>query len=777
MANPEAQRNAPSRAARATEPPGPRLDLSGFEPLLALPALSGAKAACDAGHFRRCAEQVHAYLETAETSAFDQPRWHLLLGGLYEKGESCERALESYETAAEVAWPLTDYALLGAARCLDALGRDEEAARRLANISPAVGTYADAQIHFAELTCGRGDAESCLRHLRTFLAEPHLPARWSQRGFRVAARLADLLSNRPRSAAAMGLQLRALGVLRELANLAPHSAARFGSAQLEQALLDALPEDERVKHRQLSASAQLERAKALSAAGRHDDAQSAAEALIDELGGGTPGPIACEALLLSGKSLARRRRRSAASKLFEEVVRHCEDDDARAWSLYLMGKYAYQGDRFTDTEHWMARLEKEAPQHRLADDGRLYRALAQRDMGVEARFSELLSRMPEDYPKGDMTLDGVFLLALNRMKKSDWGGALVALERAVALAGDADVERGTEWSGRERYFLARALVEVGDRERGLHELEALIRNYPLSYYMLHAYTRLTHLDPARGRRALAQALLEAQSTPLVVPTAPELEAPELLRVLEQFRQGNQPAARRELSISGVLRNAPPRPVLWALARLYARAGSARHSHTILRHRLRDWLTHWPQGPWAAAWQLAFPRPFLGAVTQQAEAQSVEPALLYAVMREESAFHEKAVSPANAYGLMQVIPETAKYFGKRAGIRYDKTALTTADISIALGSHVLARYSEHFPDDPLLAIPAYNAGPGRPKRWLANLPGPDFDLWVELIPYRETRRYTKRVLASRAAYAFLYYRSDGEDPFRLPVKLGARRPDR
>jgi soluble lytic murein transglycosylase len=140
------------------------------------------------------------------------------------------------------------------------------------------------------------------------------------------------------------------------------------------------------------------------------------------------------------------------------------------------------------------------------------------------------------------------------------------------------------------------------------------------------------------------------------------------------------------------------------------------------------------------------------------------------MREESAFHEGAVSPADAYGLMQVIPDTARHFGKQAGVPHDKDSLVRGDVSITLGSHVLSSYGERFPDDPLLAIPAYNAGPGRPKRWLEQLPGPDFDLWVELIPYRETRRYTKRVLASRAAYAFLYYRSDANDPFLLPLKL-------
>jgi soluble lytic murein transglycosylase len=96
------------------------------------------------------------------------------------------------------------------------------------------------------------------------------------------------------------------------------------------------------------------------------------------------------------------------------------------------------------------------------------------------------------------------------------------------------------------------------------------------------------------------------------------------------------------------------------------------------------------------------------------------------------------------------------------------------VNIALGIRVLANYQTYFPGDPLLVIPGYNAGPGKPKRWAKDLPSADFDLWVELIPYRETRRYTKRVLASRGAYAFLYYQpsdlSAANDPLRLPRRL-------
>ena len=193
--------------------------------------------------------------------------------------------------------------------------------------------------------------------------------------------------------------------------------------------------------------------------------------------------------------------------------------------------------------------------------------------------------------------------------------------------------------------------------------------------------------------------------------------------------------------------------------------------------MTDWLQHWPTGSWRQAWDIAYPRPHIKAVTVEAPRQGVEPSLVYAVMREESAFDAAAVSSANAYGLMQLISPTAMHYGKMVGLPYDRRALTTPEISIAIGSRVLASYRDRFfRDDPLLTIPGYNAGPGRPMRWARDWPSVDFDVWVELIPYRETRRYTKRVLASRASYGFLYYRSPEFDPLRLPQRLNGSAPE-
>jgi soluble lytic murein transglycosylase len=760
--------------------------LSSFEPLLSAPELRLAAEAVGSEDFTTAAREVASYVKQKTPAPADAVRWQLLLGTLREKAGDVPGAIEQYERASQSAWPLVDYAALGLGRCLAGLGELDRARRELTRVPEDSVASTPARALLAEIACRQGDAPECLAQITQFAHAPKKPIGWAAQTFRIIEMLMKEVVQPRVSQAAIDTQVGTLDLIRALVTLAPGTAARFDVPSLERALLDVLPEKELREKSQLSPAERLARAEAMESAGRNEDADSIAGALLSDLGPGAFGPIACQARLVQGKALTDLRQRERALERFTEIARNCKGADIVAWSLYFAGRGAFQDKQYPEAERLFADLERAQPQHRLADDARWYRAQAQLEMGVEGRFSELLDRMADDYPNGDMTLDGVFALALRRMEKGDWSGASTVLSRAVRLVGPNDVQRGQESSGRERYFEARAMIETGQVTRGLAQYEALIAELPLSYYMLNAYSRLYERDAARARRALAASIAQVQSPPFHIEERPEFEQPGFLRAMELLRQGDVDSARREFDALNILGSGASPPVLWGVATLYARAGSARHSHALPRWQMVDWLERWPTGTWKDAWDLAFPRPHIEAVTVQAKRQGIEPALVYAVMREESAFDATAVSSANAYGLMQVISPTARHYGKQAGVPTDRRALTTPEISIAIGSRVLASYRDRFfPDDPLLTIPGYNAGPGRPIRWVKDWPSVDFDVWVELIPFRETRRYTKRVLASRASYGFLYYRSAEErsadartadersadvDPLLLPRRL-------
>src|SRR5690606_2647774 len=184
----------------------------------------------------------------------------------------------------------------------------------------------------------------------------------------------------------------------------------------------------------------------------------------------------------------------------------CQQTDLRARALYLAGKYARYDKRWAQSARLFKQLEQVAPTHRLADDARLLRAEAHLELSDDAEYIRLLSTFAEDYPAGDMVLDGVSALALRLMTKGQWGPAANVLERGTSLAKQADRTRDHEYAGRERYLLARAWLHLGEEERGLNEFESLIRERPLSYYMQHAFSRLHAVDPARAKLARDEAI-------------------------------------------------------------------------------------------------------------------------------------------------------------------------------------------------------------------------------------------------------------------------------
>jgi soluble lytic murein transglycosylase len=136
-------------------------------------------------------------------------------------------------------------------------------------------------------------------------------------------------------------------------------------------------------------------------------------------------------------------------------------------------------------------------------------------------------------------------------------------------------------------------------------------------------------------------------------------------------------------------------------------------------------------------------------------------VLFAISREESAFLPKALSVADARGLMQVIPPTGSGLARRLGIKWKADTLFDPSANTRIGARYLAGLRTQFSTALPLAFAGYNAGPGAPKKWLEERPGWDFDLWVENIPYTETRNYVKRVLSSVFAYQVLYGETHGE----------------
>jgi soluble lytic murein transglycosylase len=153
--------------------------------------------------------------------------------------------------------------------------------------------------------------------------------------------------------------------------------------------------------------------------------------------------------------------------------------------------------------------------------------------------------------------------------------------------------------------------------------------------------------------------------------------------------------------------------------------------------------------------LAFP---IGVIPADANIAGSGKALAYAIARQESAFNPAAVSPANAQGLLQLMPGTAQGVAKRYGLAYSKERLTTdAAYNATLGAHYLGEQISDFGGSYVLTFIAYNAGPRRVPQWIARYGDPrgkpidEVVDWIERIPFSETRGYVQRVMENYQVY--------------------------
>ena len=154
-------------------------------------------------------------------------------------------------------------------------------------------------------------------------------------------------------------------------------------------------------------------------------------------------------------------------------------------------------------------------------------------------------------------------------------------------------------------------------------------------------------------------------------------------------------------------------------------------------------------------QLRFPLAYADIVADAADQNDLTPHLVFAITRQESAFMQDVRSSAGAMGLMQLMPATAQQTAKGAGMQITNQDLFRPEVNLQLGSRYLSQLMEQFDDNRILAAAAYNAGPNRVKRWLeetGETPVP-LDIWIETIPFGETRGYVQNVLTYSVIYGY------------------------
>jgi len=547
-------------------------------------------------------------------------------------------------------------------------------------------------------------------------------AAWSEaaRGLSEGGERARLLAEIARSHERSGETAAAAEGWREIwTRHATSSEARAA----EQALARLAAADEKLVYR--TPAALRERCTRLSGALRNEEALVACEAAI----AAAPGDRGIQRE--RADVLFRMRRYPEAVDAFRALG----DDDRMA--VFWRARSLARSGRIDDSLATFARVSAGADPE-LAARARFLSATLLEDSDLAA--AEAAYRSVERHaPTAAQRSAASWRLAWLAWRRGDVAQAASELERFSSdVADPADRARG-------RYWLARAWERLG-RTQGREQLARIANEEPFSYYGWRAATRAESSAPA-GR--------DVASAPATKPPAASPLPPATLRRIQILLEaGLDERATVEIQpLGGASADAATRLVL---AQLLVEAGRFHLAQRLVVARDVESLARRPAPGEEALWWMAWPTAYDATVERAARAHGVDPALVYAIMREESGYQPDALSVVGARGLTQIMPDTGRRLAADLGAAaFDPAELFVPERNLELGAFYLSQLLARFDGRMSAAIASYNAGPEAVARWLAADAGREDDEWVESIPYDQTRSYVKRVLRSLNVYRALY----------------------
>lgn len=428
--------------------------------------------------------------------------------------------------------------------------------------------------------------------------------------------------------------------------------------------------------------------------------------------------------------------------LWEIVERHPGTPEAPK-AMYRIASTLWNRDRDSAALKVFRQYLKRYPRARASDAryaiGRIHEAAGRIDE-AKAAYRDLAARSPH----GTQGRQARWQLGWIEYRRGElWEAAKVFADLATRTEGH-EYQAAMYWRARCHHRLGRL-----DRAKDLYS-QLLDKR---SYYALWAARRLEQMKSgslpalnvdslARGRTVEPVRLPRTSPSPaarfhwsrfteLAVAGLPSLARVELEAVEER---ADTDTATRQVLLRAYRSIDRHRDALRLLQKLGANTGLSRTD----RKKIYYPLAFWP------------------LVRDAAHARRLDPLLVQALMRQESLFDPEIRSPANAVGLMQLLPSTARRVAERPDMRgVDGSALTDPATNIQLGVAYLGGLVDDYGGDVFRALAAYNGGEAAVAKWDSRSPGVERDEWVESISYRETRDYVKRVIGHYVEYKDLW----------------------
>ncbi|MEO8479034.1 MAG: lytic transglycosylase domain-containing protein [Gemmatimonadota bacterium] len=415
----------------------------------------------------------------------------------------------------------------------------------------------------------------------------------------------------------------------------------------------------------------------------------------------TTGALAATAAYQSARAKLRQGKGSAAITDLNRIVARFPDDTfAAGTALYLLADLALDASR--------------------PDSARV-----------------LLEKLSRNYPGNDFAQRGALIAPLIAFAHGRYTAArnelLTAIEHHRLAGFDADAGQ---------YWIGRSHLALGDSGEARATFRALLDRGPENYYAIRAAGRLD---------TMPWTLPRPEGDPAPIPL-PALARADLLTQLGLDVEAG-------LERNGAIAAATTRDALVGIGHAFVQG-----THPSLAPALATRIVRAGGRRDGDVWRLIYVLPYEAALTSNAAKAGVDPWLAAAVIRQESAFDPRAHSGADARGLMQLLPGSGRDIARSLGMRdFDPALLYQPDLNLAFGTQHLARELRRFPDLER-SLAAYNAGPGKAAQWSRTLldgsdagdgPLADPELFVERIPYLETRNYIRRITVNRNVYELLY----------------------
>ena len=481
---------------------------------------------------------------------------------------------------------------------------------------------------------------------------------------------------------------------------------------------------------------------------------------------GRKGSVGEKSLFLLGSVYSKMRKRDDAIWVLRKFIKKYPKSQKIPRAHYQIGKIYWNKGYLSNARRYLDRLIKAYPGSEWSEAALYVLGMMAEDKERYEESIEFFTKAMEDFPSGEFT------------QRAKWKRAWVyylserfeeAYQDFRLILKDPRLEPEMNvkllyWMGRTSERLNNNGNNNNNHEETVSIYKGLYRDYPFTYYGYAAKERLKKIGGKENFLPVSLSVPDKagdRKSIIHPPRLSEKEKYHFTRMKELVQLGFFSDARQENE--RLIEMLPKKySHIFFSGKWYYRSrayyNAIRKLNEMYVALSKEEITSLPGG----FWEIYYPSEPWSAVSYYAEKNDLNPYLVLSIIRQESAFEPRAVSRSGAVGLMQLLPGTARMVSRKLEMkRFRRTMLFEPAINISLGTKYFAGLVKKYNGNIALALAGYNAGGRRVDQWLKKNNSKDIEVFIEKIPYNETRGYVKKILRNYNNYKAIYKNGRGD----------------